>query len=74
MAVVPTPIAQHPNASTATGLGGVGVLTVWLLGREGVSLTGEESSVITGAVTSFGLLIGKRGVVGIARMLWRGSE
>lgn len=73
MAGVPEPIKHHPNASTATGLGGVGVLVVWLLGRNGVSLSGEDSAVISGAVTSVGLLIGKRGVRGLFSVFWKGD-
>lgn len=74
MTVVPAPIAKHPNASTATGLGGISVLTVFLAGHFGVKLGAEEASVISGAVTSIGLVIGKRGIKGVIRVLWRGSN
>lgn len=73
MASVPAPLAAHPNASLATGLGGAGVLAVWLAGHLGASLTGEESAALSGAVTSLGLLIGRRGVRGLLHFLWRGS-
>lgn len=73
MARLPEPVRQHPNASTATGLGGLGVLTVWLLGHFHVSLTGEDSAVISGAITSVGLFIGRAGVKGLIRVIWRGQ-
>ncbi len=73
MAGVPETVKNNPNASTATGLAGVGVFVVWILGREGVSLSGEDSSVISGAITSVGLFIGRSGFRGLIRMLWKGQ-
>lgn len=69
----PAPIRQHPNASLATGLGSFGVLLVWVAGNLGLSLNAEEASAASGAVTSIGLVIGRRGIIGIVRMIWRGD-
>lgn len=69
----PQVVKNNPNATTATGLGGFGIFIVWLLGYCGVSLGAEDATVITGAITSGGLLIGKRGVCGIARLIWKGD-
>lgn len=74
MASLPQQVAKHPNASTATGLSGLGVAAVWLLGRYGVTLSGEESVMVGGAVTSAGLFVGKRGIRGVFRLIWRGSS
>jgi len=73
MAGVPEPIKHHPNATTAGGLSGAGVFIVWLIGHLGVSLGAEDATIITGAITSTGLLIGKRGICGLARLIWKGD-
>lgn len=70
----PAPVRQHPNASLATGLGSLGVLLVWLSGNLGWSLNAEEASALSGSLTSLGLLIGRRGIVGIAKLVWRGER
>ena len=74
MAGIPAPVAAHPNASTATGLGGLGLIAVWLLGRFGVKLGAEEATLISAGVTSLGLLVGKNGVAGLFRLVWRGTS
>ena len=71
---LPQPIRRHPNAMTAGVSGvGVGTLIVWALGHWGISMDAEVAAVIAGMVSSVALLIGKAGLRGLARLIWRGS-
>lgn len=74
MTSIPETVKAHPNASTATGLGGVGVFVVWLLGHLHVSLGAEDATVISVAITSLGLFIGRSGVKGLFKAIWRGGQ
>lgn len=73
MAGVPAPVKRNPNATTAGGLTGVGVFVVWVLGYAHVSLSAEDATVLSGAITSGGLWFGRRGFCGLFRLLWRGD-
>lgn len=68
-------IAKHPNAVVGgtAGIGG-GTLVVWLLGLAGVDMTPEVGALIAGGASTAALLVGRKGVRGIARAVWRGSE
>ncbi len=70
----PDVVKRNPNASTAGGLTGVGVFVVWLLGHLHVALSGEDSAVISGAITSGGLWFGRKGVCGVFRLFWKGDQ
>lgn len=64
----------HPNAVVAGGSGGGGgLLVVWLLELAGVTVDPKVAVLIAAAASSFALLIGRRGIRGIAQMLWRGT-
>lgn len=69
----PPTVSAHPNATVATGSGGLGVLVVYLLGATGVDINSELGAVIASGTASLSLLIGKRGISGLARMVWKGS-
>jgi len=74
MASLPAPVRNNPNAATAGVSGiGVGTLVVWLLGHFGVTFTAEVGSVIAGAVAALTLWIGKNGLQGALRIVWRGQ-
>lgn len=70
----PPIVRNNPNASTAGGLTVVGVAVVWVAGHLGWSLTGEEQVVISGLITTGGLWIGRNGVRGVARIIWKGKQ
>ena len=67
---------NHPNAVAAgAGLGPLAILLVWLAGRYGLADVGaEEGAAAAWGITTVGLLVGRRGIRGIARIIWRGSE
>ena len=69
----PQVVKSNPNASTAGGLTVVGVLVVWMTGHFGWSLTGEEQVVISGAITTSGLWVGKNGIRGLFKRFWKGA-
>lgn len=65
---------NHPNA-TASGLSSaVGMLTIAALGAAGVTLSPPVAAAIVGVVSTLVLLVGRSGVEGLARQLWRGEE
>lgn len=63
----------HPNATTAGGTGGAGLVVVWLLGRAGITLSAEEGGAIAAGAATLALLIGRNGVKGLARAVWKGK-
>jgi hypothetical protein len=67
------PIQSHPNATVAGGLTGLSALVVAVAGWLGAAITATQAVAISGGITTVGLLIGKRGVRGLARLLWRGD-
>jgi len=64
---------NHPNATTAAGTGGAGVFVAWLLGHLGISLSAEDGAVIATAGIAVALFIGRNGVLGAWRRIWRGT-
>lgn len=69
----PDVVKRNPNASTAAGLSGIGVFVVWLAGYLHLSLSAEDATVVSGAITSGGLWFGRKGVCGVAKLIWRGD-
>jgi hypothetical protein len=58
------------GAGGATG----GVFVVWLLGHVGVTLTAEDGGVIASGALAAGAYVAHHGVVGVARIVWRGDR
>lgn len=69
-----TPLGKHPNAALSVGTGGAGVLIIWLLGHTGVSMPNEVAVLVAAAITSVALLVGRKGVRGVIRLVWHGSD
>lgn len=66
-------MSQHPNATAAGGTVGVSVLLIWIAGLLGVDLSAEVAAALTGLLTVVVLAVGRDGIRGIARRVWRGS-
>lgn len=64
----------HPNAATAATATGPAVLVVWLAGHYGIDLNAEQATVATSLFIAAVLFVGKRGLKGVVRIVWRGSE
>lgn len=64
---------NHPNATVAATSGGVGVIIVWLLSLAGVHMPAEVGAAVSTIAATVALLIGRRGIRGIARIIWRGG-
>lgn len=58
------------GASGASG----GVFVVWLLGHVGVTLSAEDGGVIASAALGVGAYVAHHGLVGVARIIWRGDR
>lgn len=65
---------KNPNAIVAGGTIGPGVLVVWLLGHFGVNMSAEVGTVIGGAAAALLLFVGRNGLLGVWRRVWRGQE
>lgn len=65
---------KHPNAATAAALTGPAVLIAYACRAFGYELDPEAASAIAGALIAVGLLIGRRGIRGVAQLLWRGNR
>lgn len=66
---------NNPNALAAAGSGiGGGTIVVWLLGLAGLSITPVAGAAIAGVCATVFLFVGRKGLRGIARIIWRGSE
>lgn len=65
---------KHPNAIAAGGSSIGGVLVVWLLSLLGVEIDGVIGAAITGGLATVALFIGREGLRGLFRRLWRGQS
>lgn len=63
----------NPNAKVAGGVGLSGILLVAVLGYFNVDLTAEAGATIAAGMTTSALFIGRNGIVGVFRMIWRGG-
>jgi len=67
----------HPNARAAAGAGGTVAVVIYLLSLFGISVPDPPLAVgvaIGGAVSAIFLLVGRAGIRGVFRLLWRGSD
>jgi hypothetical protein len=65
----------HPNAvAGAVGGAGGGPLIVYVLSLFGVEVDPYVAAVIAGASASLALFIGRSGVRGVFRLVWRGRS
>lgn len=68
---------KHPNTVVGGGLPGSVAAILYALRLAGVEVPDpplEVGLVIAAALSAAALLIGRRGIRGIARLFWRGSE
>lgn len=66
---------SHPNAIAAGSTGAGAVLLIWLAQQLGVpGVTPEIGAAAAATLSAAVLLIGKRGMRGLIRWLWRGDE
>lgn len=63
----------HPNAAAAGGSTIPAVLIVWLAGYFGLDLSAEAGALVAGGIIATALFVGRRGIVGVARIVWRGN-
>lgn len=63
---------KHPNATVAGTTGGAAALIVGLLHAAGLNISLDVAVAITAAVPPVALFIGRNGLRGAIRLLWRG--
>ncbi len=65
----------HPNATVGAGGTGLGLFVVWFLGNvwPHVAFSAEDGAVIAGGIGTVALFVGRRGVAGIVKMIWKGG-
>lgn len=68
------PVKDHPNAIVG-GVGGIGggAAVVEILDLAGVHVSSTLAAVIAGASASLLLFVGRNGLAGLGRALWRGT-
>lgn len=65
---------QNPNTNAA-GLGGaLGVVAAWLLGHYHVAVSAEQGAALSTVCATAILYVGRDGLRGIFRAVWRGSK
>lgn len=64
---------NHPNAGVAVVSAGLASLVVWLGGRYGYDISAETGAAVAGGAAALVLYIGRRGVGGTLKAIWRGS-
>jgi hypothetical protein len=68
------PIKNNPNASVSGGTTVVAALLAFSLTAVGVPLSPELAVIAAGVLTTAALAVGRRGIRGVVRMIWHGSE
>ena len=64
----------NPNTNAGAIGGALGVLVSWLLGRYHVDLSAEDGAAIATGIAALVLYIGRDGIRGVFRSLWRGKQ
>lgn len=65
---------KHPNAVASGSSSTAGVLLIYVLGLVGLTLTPVVAAAAVGALGTLTLLIGREGMRGILRTIWKGSK
>lgn len=65
---------NNPNTNAGAVGGALGVLVSWLLGRYHVGLSAEDGAAISTGLAALVLYIGRDGLRGVFRNLWRGRQ
>jgi len=63
---------SNPNTNAGAIGGALGVLVSWLLGHYHVDLSAEDGAAISTGIAALVLYIGRDGIRGMFRTLWRG--
>lgn len=65
---------RHPNAvASFASAGGGGAALVYLLALAGVDLPAPLVPVVAGALSALVLFLGRNGLRGLVRVVWRGT-
>jgi hypothetical protein len=65
---------SNPNTNAGAIGGALGVLVSWLLGHYKVALSAEDGAAISTGLAALVLYIGRDGLRGVFRNLWRGRQ
>lgn len=63
----------NPNTNAGAIGGALGVLVSWLLGHYHIDLSAEDGAAISTVLAAFLLYVGRDGLRGLFRDLWRGK-
>lgn len=67
-------VRNNPNAAAAVGSGTLATLIVGGATLAGFEVDPVLATAAAGALTAAVLLVGRKGIRGIARQLWRGED
>lgn len=70
----PQVVQNHPNATLAAGAGGAAGTIIWIASSFGVTVPGTVGAYLATIIAATALAVGRRGIRGIARVLWRGNN
>lgn len=65
---------SNPNTNAGALAGALGVLVTWLLGHYHVDLSAEDGAAISTGLAALVLYVGRDGIRGIFRTIWRGNK
>jgi hypothetical protein len=68
-------VTRNPNATVALGSGsGLGAVVVWIAQASGAGIPPEIAAIIGGGIAAVALFIGRNGIQGAVKMVWRGKK
>ncbi len=68
-------VTNNPNATLALGSGsGLGAFVIWVAQMGGASIPPEIAAIVGGGVAAVALFIGRSGLRGVVRVVWRGKD
>lgn len=66
-------MTNHPNTLAAIGTGGLATLLVWIATLLGLNVDAVVAGIIVTIASAAVLFIGRRGIKGLAKLIWRGE-
>lgn len=64
---------KHPQTVVGGGMSALALIAFYAARAAGYELPGDQAIILAGGLTTVALFVGRTGVRGVARIIWRGT-